>query len=163
MLVPATNGMAGQLAISGAGVLVVGAGGIGSTAIMYLAGAGVGRLGIVDFDTVDVSNLHRQIIYRSDEVGKLKAACAKDRVNALNPSVQVITHPVRMTYNNALDIVGQYDIVVDATDNFAVRYVINDACVFLSKPLVSGAAGGLYYIILLVVLYQIREMKCTLT
>lgn len=141
MLVPATNGMQGQIAISSASVLVVGAGGIGSTVIMYLAGAGIGRLGIADFDSVDVSNLHRQIIYRSNEVGKLKVSCAAERVTALNPSIEVIPMAVHINYSNALDIIKQYDIIVDATDNFAVRYVLNDACVFLSKPLVSGAAG----------------------
>ena len=141
MLVPGLNGLAGQQSISRSSVLVVGAGGIGCTALMYLAGAGVGRIGIADFDHVDLSNLHRQIIYRSDEVGKLKVSCAVDRIAGLNPDISVEPHPVRITYSNAFEILEPYDLVVDATDNFAVRYVLNDACVLLSKPLVSGAAG----------------------
>lgn len=141
MLVPGLNGMPGQQSISSSSVLVVGAGGIGSTAIMYLAGAGVGRLGIADFDRVDLSNLHRQIIYRVDEVGLLKAECAKQRVSALNPTVDVIAITERVDCHNALEVIQDFDLVVDATDNFTVRYVLNDACVFLSKPLVSGAAG----------------------
>lgn len=135
--------MGGQRVIAASSVLVVGAGGIGCTAIMYLAGAGIGRLGIVDFDCVEVSNLHRQIIYRSDEVGQSKADCARQRATALNPTIEVVAHHVRLGNNNALDIISAYDLVLDATDNFTVRYILNDACVLLSKPLVSGAAGEL--------------------
>lgn len=141
MLVPSMNGLVGQRELRDSSVLVVGAGGIGSTAILYLAGAGVGKMGIVDFDHVEISNLHRQVIYRMDEVGMSKATCAARRVQALNPEVVVVPFELKLSYDNALDIVSQFDLVVDATDNFKVRYIINDACVFLNKPLISGAAG----------------------
>lgn len=141
MLVPKFNGMEGQLRLGSTSVLIVGAGGIGSTVIMYLAGAGVQRLGIADSDCVEVSNLHRQILYSVDQVGKLKSECARDRVKAINPHIQCDIFTARVDCNNVTEIVSEFDIVVDATDNFKTRYTLSDACVFLSKPLVSGAAG----------------------
>jgi adenylyltransferase/sulfurtransferase len=141
MLVPELNGTEGQKVLQGSSVLVVGAGGIGVTAIMYLAGAGVGKIGIVDFDIVDVSNLHRQIIYTMDQVGTKKSECAAQRARALNPSITIEAIDAKVNCSNAIELISPYDVIVDATDNFQVRYVLNDACVLERKPLVSGAAG----------------------
>ena len=143
ILVPQFNGVQGQRYVSTASVLVVGAGGIGSTVILYLAGAGIGKLGIVDFDIVEESNLHRQIIHSTcgSKVGSLKAESARDRVLSLNPNVDCIVIPDRVTMENSSDIIEPYDIVVDATDNSSVRYALNKACVNQRKPLVSGSAG----------------------
>jgi adenylyltransferase/sulfurtransferase len=142
MLVPQMNGYDGQVAICNTKVLVVGAGGIGSSAILYLAGAGVGRLDIVDFDNVELCNLHRQIIHDSDSIGCNKAISACNRIHKLNPNVLCQAYQLRITYDNALDIISSYDIVVDATDNFEARYIINEACVELNRVLVSGSSGN---------------------
>jgi adenylyltransferase/sulfurtransferase len=132
-------GMEGQMLLKSASVLLVGAGGLGSPAALYLAAAGVGRLGIVEYDTVDESNLQRQILHTTEAVGasKLESACA--RLCALNPHIQLEPHPVRLSSENALEIVRRYDVVLDGTDNFATRYLLNDACILLQKPLVYGA------------------------
>jgi adenylyltransferase/sulfurtransferase len=132
-------GLEGQRKLKRASALVVGAGGLGSPLAMYLAAAGVGRLGIVDFDYVDESNLQRQILHGSARVGSLKTASARDRLADLNPHVTLETHDVRLTRDNALDILSGYDVVVDGTDNFATRYLVNDACVLLGKPNVHGS------------------------
>ncbi len=132
-------GMDGQLKLKAARVLCVGAGGLGSPVALYLAAAGVGRIGIVDFDVVDYSNLHRQIIHGTPDVGRSKLDSAKDRLNAINPEVTIVPHEVALSSDNALDILGGYDIVVDGTDNFPTRYLVNDACVLLGKPNVYGS------------------------
>ena len=132
-------GMDGQLKLKAASVLCVGAGGLGSPVALYLAAAGVGRIGIVDFDVVDYSNLQRQIIHGTPDVGRLKLDSAKDRLNAINPEVTIVTHEVALSSDNALDILGGYDIIVDGTDNFPTRYLVNDACVLLGKPNVYGS------------------------
>ncbi|HEY4217951.1 MAG TPA: molybdopterin-synthase adenylyltransferase MoeB [Gemmatimonadaceae bacterium] len=129
----------GQRRLKAARVLLVGAGGLGSPAALYLAAAGVGTLGIVDFDVVDLTNLQRQVLHGTRDVGRSKLASARDRLADLNPNVHVETHETRLTSANALDILGQYDIVVDGTDNFATRYLTNDACVLLGKPNVYGS------------------------
>src|SRR5678815_1740756 len=129
----------GQKRIKAARVLLVGAGGLGSPAALYLAAAGVGTLGLVDFDVVDISNLQRQIVHGTSSVGRSKLESARARIHDLNPHVQVETHETRLTSANALDILGGYDIVVDGTDNFATRYLTNDACVLLGKPNVYGS------------------------
>jgi adenylyltransferase/sulfurtransferase len=129
----------GQRRIKAARVLLVGAGGLGSPAALYLAAAGVGTLGLVDFDVVDVSNLQRQVLHGTSDVGRSKLASARDRIADLNPHVNVETHETRLTSANALDLIGAYDIVVDGTDNFATRYLTNDACVMLGKPNVYGS------------------------
>ena len=131
--------MAGQQRLMNAKVLCVGAGGLGSPALMYLAAAGVGTLGIVEFDTVDESNLQRQIIHGQSDIGKSKAQSAKEKISEINPYVQVITHEVRLDNSNVKEIFSQYDIIVDGTDNFATRYLVNDACVLLKKPYVWGS------------------------
>jgi len=132
-------GLAGQRKIRNTSVLCIGAGGLGSPIAMYLAAAGVGRLGIVDFDTVDYSNLQRQILHSDADVGTSKADSAKAAIAALNPNVQVDLHKTRITADNAFDLIRPYDIVVDGTDNFPTRYLTNDACVLLKKPNVYGS------------------------
>ena len=131
--------MAGQQRLMNAKVLCVGAGGLGSPVLMYLAAAGIGTLGIVEFDTVDESNLQRQIIHGQSDIGKSKAKSAKEKISEINPYVNVITHEVRLDVTNVKDIFAQYDIIVDGTDNFATRYLVNDACVLLKKPYVWGS------------------------
>jgi len=132
-------GLAGQRKIRNTSVLCIGAGGLGSPIAMYLAAAGIGRLGIVDFDTVDYSNLQRQILHSDADVGTSKADSAKAAIAALNPTVQVDLHKTRITADNAFDLIRPYDIVVDGTDNFPTRYLTNDACVLLKKPNVYGS------------------------
>jgi len=132
-------GMAGQKRLKNSRVLVIGAGGLGSPALMYLAAAGVGTLGIVEFDTVDESNLQRQIIHGQSDVGKSKAQSAKESVAEVNPYVNVVIHETRLDTDNVLDIFRQYDLIVDGTDNFATRYLVNDAAVLLGKPYVWGS------------------------
>ena len=132
-------GMEGQRKLRRARVLVVGAGGLGSPTLSYLAAAGVGTLGIVDFDTVDFTNLQRQIIYTTGDVGKDKLAAAAERIRAMNPDVTVELHSTRLTSGNALEILGRYDLVVDGTDNYPTRYLVNDACVMLGIPNVYGS------------------------
>ena len=131
--------MAGQQRLMNAKVLCVGAGGLGSPALMYLAAAGVGTIGIVEFDTVDESNLQRQIIHGQSDIGKSKAQSAKEKIAEINPYVNVITHELRLDVTNVIDLFSQYDIIVDGTDNFATRYLVNDACVLLKKPYVWGS------------------------
>jgi len=132
-------GLAGQRKLRNASVLCIGAGGLGSPIAMYLAAAGIGKLGIVDFDTVDYSNLQRQILHSDADVGVSKADSAKVTLNALNPNVEVELYKTRISSDNALDLIRPYDIVVDGTDNFPTRYLTNDACVLLKKPNVYGS------------------------
>jgi sulfur-carrier protein adenylyltransferase/sulfurtransferase len=132
-------GMTGQKRLKNARVLCVGAGGLGSPALLYLAAAGVGTLGIIDFDVVDESNLQRQIIHGQSDVGRPKAESARDSIREINPNVNVILHETALDNDNALDIFSQYDLIVDGTDNFATRYLVNDACVLLGKPYVWGS------------------------
>ena len=131
----------GQERIRNAKVLCIGAGGLGSPALMYLAAAGVGTIGIVDFDTVDETNLHRQVLYGNSDIGKKKVDVAKSKIEESNPLVSVTTYPVRINPSNVLEIMAGYDIVIDATDNFATRYLINDAAVLLNKPYVWGSVN----------------------
>ncbi len=127
-------GVQGQRRLKEASVLLVGAGGLGSPLAMYLAAAGIGRLGIVDFDVVDESNLQRQLLHGTRDVGRPKLESARDRIRDINPNVQVDLHPVRLSSENALDLFRPYDVVADGTDNFPTRYLVNDACVLLGKP-----------------------------
>ncbi len=132
-------GLEGQQRLKSASVLLIGAGGLGSPAALYLAAAGVGTLGLVDFDVVDASNLHRQILHGTSDVGRPKLESARDRIEDVNPNVDVRTYETRLTSENALEILADYDVVVDGTDNFATRYLTNDACVLLGKPNVYGS------------------------
>jgi sulfur-carrier protein adenylyltransferase/sulfurtransferase len=132
-------GMAGQKRLKNAKVLCVGAGGLGSPALMYLAAAGVGTLGIVEFDTVDESNLQRQVIHGQSDIGRSKAESARDAVVEINPHTRVVLHETRLESSNVMEIFAGYDLIVDGTDNFATRYLVNDACVLLGKPYVWGS------------------------
>lgn len=132
-------GMAGQKKLKGTSVLCIGTGGLGSPIAMYLAAAGIGKIGIVDFDVVDYSNLQRQIIHGTGDVDRPKVQSGKETLNSINPEVEVVIHETMLTSENALDIIEPYDIVVDGTDNFPTRYLTNDACVLLKKPNVYGS------------------------
>ena len=132
-------GKTGQRRLKNARVLVVGAGGLGSPALLYLAAAGVGTLGIVDFDVVDESNLQRQVIHGQSDVGRPKAVSAMESITEINPLVNVVLHQERLDSDNAMQIFADYDLIVDGTDNFATRYLVNDACVLLGKPYVWGS------------------------
>lgn len=134
-------GGAGQARLSAARVLVVGAGGLGSPLILYLAAAGIGTLGIVDFDSVSLSNLQRQIAHRTADIGRAKTASAADAALAINPHVKIETHQIRLTAENALDLISRYDIVADGSDNFASRFLTADACFFARRTLVSAAVS----------------------
>src|SRR6184192_3025130 len=132
-------GLGGQKKIKATSVLCIGAGGLGSPIAMYLAAAGIGKIGIVDFDTVDYSNLQRQILHTDADVGRSKAESAKETLAGINPNCEVVIHNTRISSENALDLIRPYDIVVDGTDNFPTRYLTNDACVLLKKPNVYGS------------------------
>ena len=132
-------GQVGQNKMAQAKVLVIGAGGLGCPALQYLAAAGVGTIGIVDFDVVEISNLQRQILYSVDDIGKSKAITAAKKLEALNPEIKIESCNIQITNKNALEILENYDIIIDGSDNFATRYLINDACILLDKPLIYGA------------------------
>jgi adenylyltransferase/sulfurtransferase len=132
-------GMEGQEKLKKASVLLIGCGGLGSPLSMYLSAAGVGRLGLVDFDITDFSNLQRQVAFGTQDVGRPKVEATKDRINSINPNVQVTTYRAKLTSENVMDIFKEYDIIIDGTDNFPTRYLVNDACVFLHKPNVYGS------------------------
>jgi molybdopterin-synthase adenylyltransferase len=131
----------GQAALKGARVLVIGAGGLGAPVLMYLAAAGVGTLGVIDDDAVSLSNLQRQIIHATGDIGAPKVASAAAAIGRLNPHVTVETHAMRLTAENALELVKSYDLVADGSDNFTTRYLVSDACFFARKPLVTAAVG----------------------
>ena len=132
-------GMEGQLKLKQAKVLLIGTGGLGAPLGLYLAAAGVGRLGLVDFDVVDFTNLQRQVTFGTDDVGRPKLEAAAERLHSLNPEIDIVTHDAKLTSENALDLLRDYDIIVDGTDNFPTRYLVNDACVLLGKPNVYGS------------------------
>jgi thiazole biosynthesis adenylyltransferase ThiF len=138
IILPEVGGT-GQEKILGAKVLSIGTGGLGSPVSMYLAAAGVGYLGVVDYDKVDESNLQRQILYYTEDVGKSKAQTAAKRLGQINPGIEIKCHDTRITAENVNEIIKDYDIIIDGSDNFPTRYLINDACYFLNKPLVHGA------------------------
>ena len=132
-------GVEGQQKLKAGSALVVGSGGLGSPSAIYLAAAGVGRLGLVDFDRVDLSNLHRQVLHQTGDIGRPKVESAKAHLIALNPEIEVEVHATRLTSRNAMEILQSYDVVIDGSDNFATRYLVNDACVLLGKPNVYGS------------------------
>ena len=132
-------GMSGQKRLKNAEVLVVGAGGLGSPALLYLAAAGVGTLGVIDFDVVDESNLQRQVIHRQSSLGKPKVESAAETVREINPLIDVVVHNTALDRDNIMDIFSGYDLILDGTDNFATRYMVNDAAVLLGKPYVWGS------------------------
>lgn len=137
MLLPEV-GFVGQEKLKDAKVLVVGAGGLGCPLLQYLSAGGVGTIGIIDFDTIEIHNLHRQILYTTDDVGKQKAFTAADKINLSNPNINCIVFNEKLQQSNAEQIISQFDIVADGSDNFATRYLVNDFCVKLNKPLVYG-------------------------
>ncbi len=132
-------GSKGQRALMGAKALIIGAGGLGSPSAIYLSLAGVGTVGIVDFDVVELSNLQRQVLHHTADVGRPKVQSAVDNIKAYNPDVNVVVHEVRLESENAMEIISQYDLVINGADNFATRYLVNDACYLLNKPLVDGS------------------------
>src|SRR5215467_230534 len=132
-------GGVGQARLKAAKVLVIGAGGLGSPLILYLAAAGVGTIGVADFDRVSLSNLQRQILHRTEDVGRFKTDSAKDAVRAVNPDVRLVPFPDRLTADNAASLIEGFDLVADGSDNFTTRFLVNDACFFLKKTLVSAA------------------------
>lgn len=138
LILPEVGG-AGQRKLLDTSVLLLGAGGLGSPAALYLAAAGVGKIGILDFDVVDASNLQRQILHGTDDLGKLKVDSAAEAIQSINPDVEVVKHNLHINSTNALDVFRPYDVIVDGTDNFPTRYLSNDAAYFLGKPLVHGA------------------------
>lgn len=135
-------GIMGQTKLKAAKVAVVGAGGLGCPALQYLNSMGIGTLGLIDFDTVQASNLHRQILYTSEDIGKSKILCAAERLKGQNPFTTIIEHDVVLTEENAAEILSQYDYVVDGCDNFLTRYIVNDTCVKIGKPLIYGSILG---------------------
>jgi molybdopterin-synthase adenylyltransferase len=132
----------GQQALKEASVLVVGAGGLGAPALMYLAAAGIGQLGVVDDDVVSLSNLQRQIIHTTPEVGRRKVDTAAERIHALNPHVRFAAHATRMNADNAMELIGGYDLVLDGSDNFETRYLVSDACFLAGRPLITASLGA---------------------
>jgi adenylyltransferase/sulfurtransferase len=144
-------GTDGQKKLSGSKILVVGSGGLGSPALTYLTAAGVGTLGIVDFDKVGLSNLQRQILYTTNDIGKSKVDIAQKRLNNINPEVKIIKHNVRIDIENIEDIIKGYDVVIDATDNFVARYLVSDCCYFLKKPVIEGAVLGFIGILMTII------------
>ncbi len=132
-------GSKGQRALMQAKALIIGAGGLGSPSAIYLSLAGVGTVGIVDFDVVELSNLQRQVLHHTSDVGRPKVQSALDNIKSYNPDVNVVLHETRLESDNAMDIIGQYDLVINGADNFATRYLVNDACYLLNKPLVDGS------------------------
>jgi len=132
-------GSKGQRALMGSKALIIGAGGLGSPSAIYLSLAGVGTVGIVDFDVVELSNLQRQVLHHTADVGRPKVQSAVDNIKAYNPDVNVVVHETRLESDNAMEIISQYDLVINGADNFATRYLVNDACYLLNKPLVDGS------------------------
>ena len=132
-------GSKGQRALMQSKALIIGAGGLGSPSAIYLSLAGVGTVGIVDFDVVELSNLQRQVLHHTSDVGRPKVQSALDNIKSYNPDVNVVLHETRLESDNAMDIIGQYDLVINGADNFATRYLVNDACYLLNKPLVDGS------------------------
>ena len=135
-------GKEGQLKLKNSSVLCVGAGGLGSSVLIYLAAAGIGKIGIVDNDHVEKSNLQRQIIHETNTIGNLKIDSAKTRINSLNPNIEVFTFDTRITAENVLEIIQEFDVICDCSDNFGTRYLINDACLIINKPLIFGSVQG---------------------
>ena len=138
LIMPQVGGK-GQRRLLESKVLLIGAGGLGSPTALYLAAAGVGTLGIVDFDVVDLTNLQRQILHRSRDVGRLKVESATDTLRDINPDVNVVQHPIRLSSENIMEVIGDYEVIVDGSDNFPTRYLVNDACVMAGKPNVHGS------------------------
>ncbi|KNY29983.1 HesA/MoeB/ThiF family protein [Pseudobacteroides cellulosolvens] len=153
-------GAEGQDKLKKAKILVAGSGGLGSPALLYLAAAGVGNIGVVDFDTVTISNLNRQVLHFTSDMGRKKTDSAEEKLYKLNPEVKVIKYNTRIHIDNVEDIISGYDVVIDATDNFTARYLISDCCYFMKKPLVEGAAVGLDGILMTIIPDETPCYRC---
>jgi molybdopterin-synthase adenylyltransferase len=153
-------GADGQEKLLKSKVLVIGAGGLGSPALYYLAAAGIGTIGAVDFDTVGISNLQRQILYSTDDLQKRKVDIVQEKLGKLNPDVNVIKHPCRVDINNIEDIIDRYDVVIDATDNFSTRYLVSDCCYLSGKPLIEGAVIGFTGILMTIIPMKTPCYRC---
>lgn len=153
-------GVDGQEKLKNAKILVVGAGGLGSSALYYLASAGVGTIGIADFDCVSLSNLNRQILHTTNDIGKKKTTSAKEKICSLNPLIKVNEHPFRLNTDNISEIIEQYDIIIDATDNAPARYLISDCCYFLKKGVIEGGAVGLEGYLMAIIPDQTACYRC---
>jgi molybdopterin/thiamine biosynthesis adenylyltransferase len=134
----------GQISLKNASAAIIGAGGLGSASLLYLTAAGIGKIGLVDSDKVDLSNLQRQIIHSMNSIGNSKVDSARERLSGINPEVEICTYNTRITPDNVKDVIGDYSIIIDATDNFETRYLLNETCVHLNKPLVYGAVYQFY-------------------
>jgi len=135
-------GHEGQISLKNCSVLCIGAGGLGSSVLLYMAAAGIGKIGIIDNDHVEKSNLQRQIIHETSTIGNLKIDSARERINKFNPNTELLTYAERISPNNALEIIREFDVICDCSDNFGTRYLINDSCLLLNKPLVFGSVQG---------------------
>lgn len=153
-------GHQGQKKLLKSKVLVVGAGGLGSPALYYLAAAGIGAVGIADFDVVGISNLQRQILHFTNDLGKKKTESAADKLLQLNPELKIIEFPERVTVDNVAQIVGEFDLVIDAADNFPTRYLVSDCCYFMKKPLIEGAVLGFEGILMTIIPDQSHCYRC---
>lgn len=132
-------GIDGQQKLEKASILIIGAGGLGCPLLMYLAGAGIGHIGLIDNDVVDETNLHRQVLYHTSDIGKYKADVAADKLALLNPEIRISSYPIRLTSQNAAELIARYDLIIDGSDNFLTRYLVNDTCVLLKKTLIFGS------------------------
>ncbi|MEE8382708.1 MAG: molybdopterin-synthase adenylyltransferase MoeB [Thermodesulfobacteriota bacterium] len=150
----------GQKKILNAKVVIIGAGGLGSPTAYYLAAAGVGKIGIVDSDKADLSNLQRQILHFTKDVGRLKTESAQEKLTAINPDCEVVPHTIRINAKNVLDIIGEYDVVINGSDNFPTRYLINDACVISKTPLFEGAVIGFSGQVMTILPYESACYRC---
>jgi molybdopterin-synthase adenylyltransferase len=153
-------GAKGQEKLLQSKVLVIGAGGLGSPALFYLAAAGVGTIGIVDFDTVTISNLQRQVLYCNGDLGRKKVDAAEEKLNRLNPDMKIIKYSYRVNAGNIEDVIREYDVVLDCVDNLPIRYLINDCCYFLKKPLIEGASAGFEGILMTILPGQSPCYRC---
>ena len=153
-------GLEGQKKLKAAKVLVIGAGGLGSPILFYLAAAGIGTIGIADFDTVTLSNLNRQISHFTDDIGRKKTDSAADKIRALNPTIKIEKFNFRLDIDNIEEVIDQFDLVIDATDNFTSRYLISDCCFLMGKPLVSGAASGFTGIVMTIIPKKTACYRC---
>lgn len=154
------GGVGGQEKLLNAKVLVAGAGGLGSPVLLYLAAAGVGTIGIADFDTVGLSNLNRQVLHFTGDVGRKKVDSAQEKLESLNPDIKIIKYPFRLDIHNIADVISEYDVVVDALDNFPARYLLSDCCYFSKKPLIEGAVVGYEGILMTIIPDQSPCYRC---
>ena len=153
-------GKSGQQKLLNTKVFIAGAGGLGCPALLYLAAAGIGTIGFADDDVVSLSNLHRQVLFSMDDIGKPKVQVAEKKLKQLNPGITIIPYPVKLTSRNALNIIKEYDVIIDGTDNFAAKYLLNDACVLLDKPLIYGSVSKFEGQVAILNVRDEKNIKC---